>query len=181
MLNIATRQPGFAVDGRSVRRSFFGQNQEIGGVSSPGGLDFAAFVESFAAVLADCFQTREAWFGISGGSLADQALIEQRRYTIERIEPQVFLCVADRLNRFEGASSHKDRKPAEELLLGRRQQVVTPVNRAPQGALPLGEVMSPAGQQFQPAGDSGQKAGGSQNPDARRRQLDRQRQTVQSP
>jgi hypothetical protein len=70
-------------------------------------------------------------------------------------------------------------QPPEDRLLLRREQVVAPADRRPQGPLPLRRIARTAGQQRQAPLDPLQNLLGRERSHARRRQLERERQMVE--
>ena len=60
------------------------------------------------------------------------------------------LGLADLLGRLERAAAGEDGEAGEEALLLGAEQVVRPVDRGTQGALPLGQVAGAAGEEREP-------------------------------
>ena len=88
--------------------------------------------------------------------------------------------IADGLGRLERAAAGEDREPAEEPLLGRRQQVVAPLDRAAAGsaAAPAGPARRRSGAR---AGRSirASSSRGRQDLHPRGGELDRERQAIE--
>src|SRR5215510_12772053 len=84
--------------------------------------------EALACELADRLQHREP-----AVSLADEALVDERG---ERVQ----VAVADRLGRLERPAAGEDRETCQEVLFTGLEEVVAPLDRGAQRALPLGEI-----------------------------------------
>jgi hypothetical protein len=74
--------------------------------------------------------------------MANQTLVDER---LQRVE----IGLRDRLGGFESAAAEEDGEPAEEALLVLGEQVVAPLDRRPEGALPLRSVSSAAREEWQ--------------------------------
>ena len=66
----------------------------------------------------------------------DQARFGQSCDAVENVEAEILLRGADRLDRVKVGPASEDRDPAEQGLLGGREQVVAPFDRGAQGLLP---------------------------------------------
>ncbi|MDD7942845.1 hypothetical protein PHK61_30975 [Actinomycetospora lutea] len=78
----------------------------------------------------------------------------------------------------EGSGEH--REASEHSLLELVEQLVGPIDHGAQGALPLGHAPANPAQQQEPRVEAGSKLGGAHGAQARRGELDRERQPVQS-
>src|SRR5919201_1140113 len=105
---------------------------------------------------------------------AEQALVDEGGEVVER-------GVADVFGRLEGAAVRENREAREQALLGRREELVAPVDRGPQRLLALGQVARAARQQLEPPAQASLERARRQQLDARGCELDRQRQPVQPP
>jgi hypothetical protein len=110
---------------------------------------------------------------------AHQALVEQRGQAIQHGHAEAAV-VADRLDRLQGAAAGEHRQPREQALLGGVEQIVAPVERGPEGLLAGGQVPCAPDKQLQTALESANHRLGGQQLDPGGRQLDGQRQPVQS-
>ena len=104
---------------------------------------------------------------------ADEVLLDERLECVE-------VGVADGLRRLHRKASREDGKPTEDLLLLRIEQVVAPRDRGAQRSLPVRCVAGAAGEQRQPPVEPGQQLVRLEERDPGRRELDRERQPVQS-
>ena len=86
--------------------------------------------QPLAAVLAERLEHDEARLAVVGHALHEQAVVDERGDAVEDVDAQVLAGVADGLGRLERAAAGEDRQAAKELLLGRCQQVVAPLDRA---------------------------------------------------
>ncbi len=94
--------------------------------------------------------------------------------------PKIASRIADGLHRFQRATAEEHRKPAEESLLGRVEESVTPVDGAAKSLLTGRQVAGAAGQQVEAAFQARQHGGRREQLDARRRQFDGEGQTVEA-
>ena len=76
---------------------------------------------------------------------------------VEDVDAQVLAGVADGFRALERAAAGEDREAAKERLLGRRQQVVAPLDRPAQRLLAFRQVARAAGQQLERPLDAGQE------------------------
>jgi hypothetical protein len=97
-------------------------------MSSTGQVGLAGLLQPFHGVLADRLEHRKAL-----RVPADEALVEQGS---ERVE----LGLADSLGRVQREAAGEHTEPSEELLLSARAELVAPLDRRAQRALPLGQV-----------------------------------------
>ena len=81
----------------------------------------------------------------------------------------------------ERATAGEHGQACEEILLGRREQVVAPGDRGAQRPLPLGGRAGAAGEQWQSLLEPLEQHRRRERLDARGSQLDRERQTVEAP
>ena len=93
--------------------------------------------------LADDLEHAEARLAFAAGDRVDQALVGQRGETVERLDPELGAGVADLVGRLERPAAGEDGEPDEQPPLGRVEQLVAPVDRAPERALPSGQVLAP--------------------------------------
>ena len=88
--------------------------------------------------------------------------------------------IADRFRALERAGSREHRQAAEQPLLGVGQELVAPVDGVAQRLLADGQVAAAAGEQIETALEARPDLRRREDPDPRRRQLDRQRQAVET-
>ena len=179
VLDVAASQPGLAVRRGHLEVFFLGDDEHVGRMGPRRGIGLARGDQLLAAVLAERFEHHEAQLAFLRGPLHEQAVVHERRDAVQHVDAKVFERIADSLRGFERAASGEDRQTAEELLLGRRQQVVAPLDRLPKGLLALRQVPRPAGQELEGPFDPGEQLGGRQDLHARGRELDRERQAIE--
>ena len=144
------------------------------GVAAPNLLPFAQLLEPLRRVFADRLEQRKPRLPVPRLlALLKQVLADQRLEPVERR-------VADRLGRLQRAAAGEHgqarQQPARVLV----EQLVAPVDRATECPLVRGEIARSAGQERQPLSQPLQHRLRRQDADARRSQLDRERQTVEA-
>ena len=107
----------------------------------------------------------------------DQAVAGQRLGQIQR---PVLLQPGDLGGGLDGPAAGEDGHDLQQRPLGVIQQAHAPLHRGPQGPLPLGHVHGARPQRVQRCGQPVKQRAGVQQPGARGRQLDGQRQAVQA-
>ncbi len=106
--------------------------------------------------------------------MADEALVDER---LQRVEVRA----GDLLRRLERPPPGEDAERAKRALLGRGEQVIAPLDRGPQRALPLGSISRAAGQKRQAAVEAGDQRIWIERLQPRGCELDRKRQPVEPP
>ena len=124
--------------------------------------------EALACEFADRLEHREPPL-----PFPDEALVDERGQGVQ-------VALAHGLGRLERPAPGEDREPRQSLLLVLLEQVVAPGDRRPQRLLPFGCVPGPAGEEREPLLQPSEQGIGRQDLDARRRQLDRERQAVEA-
>ena len=109
------------------------------------------------------------------GIHADQAVVGEDR---ERLE-HVAVDRDDLLDRRQRRTTDERRERREQRLLARCEQVVRPVQRRAQGALPLRQVGEPGGRQVQAPVEPVQQLRRGEQPDPCGRDLDRERHPLE--
>src|SRR5262249_12467415 len=129
-------------------------------------------------VLANRLQHPEAGLAVGVRAPDEKTLLEQR---IEPVEDRSGAAVmaANALGRFGPTAADEHGQPPEQPLLLLREQTVAPVDRVPQRPLALVDVARSAGQQRQPLVETAKERDGGERPLPGRRELDRERQTVE--
>ena len=74
----------------------------------------------------------------------DQALVGERLETVDDVDPEISGGIHDRLRRRRGPTAGEDAEPGEQAPLGRREELVAPGDRGPQGLLSLRQVAGAA-------------------------------------
>ena len=131
-------------------------------------LGFVRLFELLARVLADRLEHPEA----AARPAAQEALVDERLQLVE-------VGVADGLGRLEREAAGEDGEPAEQALLLLVEQVVAPLDRRPQRALPLGRVAARRRSGAASARSRRSSSSGRQQPRPRGGELDRERQPVE--
>ena len=122
---------------KSSRSRSFEQSEEEPGVAISDGRLLAARRQPLQPELAHRLQHPEARLALDALLLAQQALVDQRGNAVEDIERP--LRVDDRLGRLQRAAAGEDGQAAEEDLLLRGEQVVTPGDGVAHRLLPRRE------------------------------------------
>lgn len=157
------------------------QGQVVGGVAFPRGRLFPTARELLRRVLAHRLQQEAP--GLTAPNLfhAEQVVALERRDALQHVEVASVGRGAHRLDRREVAAPGKHRQAAEQRLLRRREQVVTPGEGRAQRALPRRQIERPTGQELQPSLQARQQRVRRRDPDAGGGQLQRERQSVHPP
>ena len=129
--------------------------------------------ELLGGVLADRLEHREAWLAVGVVGHDSEAPPHQR---VERVE----VAAADRLDRLEPCAAREHGEAGEQALLVGLEQLVAPVDRRPQRLLTSRSVGGAADEEGEPLVEPFQDRLRRQEPDARGRQLDGERQAVES-
>ena len=130
-------------------------------------------------VLPDLFQHLEARRASISLVAIDQALRQQGVETVEDPDAQV-LVSAHRLSRFEREPAREDGQPTEQLSFGAIEQVIAPADRGGQRLLARGQIPRSTDKEGQCVFKALQEDLWRQHPQAGRRELDRQWQTIQT-
>ena len=96
-----------------------------------------ALLRLLDGVLADRLEHREPRLALDPFGLANEALLGQRRQSVEGIAA---LAAADALDLVQPRAADEHREASEELAVGLLEQVVAPRDRAAQGLLPSRKV-----------------------------------------
>jgi len=105
--------------------------------------------QAFQRVLAHGLQHAHARLARSSVDPPQEALVHERAESIEHLDAELAVGVADDLGPLDAAPADEDPEPSEEDALGGIQEVVAPVNGSAEGSLPLREVVRGAGQERQ--------------------------------
>ena len=178
MLAVQSREPEAPLGAQQVRPRLLGQRQEAPRVAVAYRLRVGAGGELLQRELAD----RLEHDGARPGAvllLADQALVDQRLQSLQHVDAQL-VAAADRLDVLQLGAPREHREAREQAPPRLVEQIVAPRDRAPQRLLPVGEIARARLQQAEAALQPRQDRRGRQQLDARRGQLDRQRQPVQA-
>ena len=134
-------------------------------------------------VSADGLEQREARLAVAILAAHQQALVEQRRQQIERLDlvGAVGGVEAHGQHRRRAEGAAEDAQPPEQPALRLAQQVVAPVERRAQRAVAVGQVGGAAGEQAEAVVEPAQHRLRRQQPHARRGELDGERQPVEPP
>jgi hypothetical protein len=150
------------------RMNPFGERREVSGMSRTDGIRVGARVELFAGELPDGLEHAEPF-----AFAADDVLIHQRG---DRGD----LGVAHRFRSLQREPAGEHREPREQCPLAFLQQFVAPLERAAKGSLALRQVACTPGQELQPLAQALQDRIRREERYACSRELERQRQSVES-
>ena len=139
------------------RVSSSASDEHVGRVGALGRRGLAVLEQPLPAVLAERLEHDEARLAVLGRPLHEQAVVHERGDAVQDVDAQVLAGIADGLRGLERAASGEHRQAAKELLLGRRQQVVAPLDRLAQRLLAFRQVARPAGQQLERPFDARQQ------------------------
>ena len=156
-----------------------GHRRVVVAVTCTHGISLAGLLQFFGAVLAHRVQqpvTRRAAATVGH----HQRLVDEQAELIEDLEMFDVTARGDRPRGVEVEATHKHRQPAKQHPLGVGQQRMRPVHRGAQGLLAAHRGARTAGQQPEPVMQAVEDLGQRQRAHPRRRQLDRQRQTIQA-
>ena len=103
-------------------------------------VELAVRLEPFERVLPDRLEQAEARLAVGAVGLADEALVDERREALEHLA-QVRLVAADGVGDLQRAAAGEDSEPRQQSLLGRLEQVVAPVDRIAERALPRRQIV----------------------------------------
>jgi len=132
--------------------------------------------------LAHRLQHAEARIGQAIGPAlfhSDETVVVERAEAVNDRDGGRARRIGDRLCCLERRASDEDGETAKQRLLRRVEEVVTPADGRPQRLLPLRPIAPAAGEEPQAIVKTRQDRLGRQQADARRRQLDGQREPVQ--
>ena len=130
-------------------------------------------------VLPDRLEQPEARLAVGAVRLPDEALVDERGEALEHLA-EVHLVAADGVGDLERAAAREDAEPREQGLLGRLEQVVAPVDRVAERALPRRQVVGAAGEQVEPLLEPAEDRLRREQLHARGRELDREREPVEA-
>ncbi len=139
--------------------------------------DLAAVFQALPRILMNRFQHDKARFAQGCFLLLHQALIHQRRQTVEHIYRQIM--PAYRFDRIQRTPTPEHRQPRKQRPFVVIQQVIAPRNRIVQRLLPQWGIPGAACKNVQAAVQPVQQRLRGQQLAARRRQFNRQRQAIQ--
>ena len=157
---------------------------EVGVIGRMGAADRwtrRTLVEPLGRVLPDRLEHQQARFTVGHVDLSDEALLEQGRERLDHVDVDPGLLVRrgdDGLDRRK-VRVGEDGKRLEQALLTRFEELITPVDRRPKRLLALRRVARRAAQQLEPTAEPVAQRLGGEQPQARRGELDRQRQAVE--
>jgi len=153
-----------------------GERQVVQGVPAAQLAPLAGSLEPLEAVLTDRLEHRDAE-GTGAVSAAQQALVVQRGHHVGCVETKL-IGLAHRFDRLDRRSTREDGQAPEHRLLTVVEQLVAPVDRPTQGPLPFRDVPA-AGEKREAPVEPGKDVSRLEQPNPRRRELDRQRQAVE--
>jgi hypothetical protein len=156
-----------------------GKFQEVHGVEELCRCKLACLEKLLLSEFSDRFEQEQARERIRRPGLPRKPVLDEGSHGFQRFEWVQIERLPERLRRFEGKSTVEDRHPAKDALLGGAQQIVAPSDGLAHRLLPWGAVAVAAGQQGERAVQPLEQGGHRQDPQAGRRQLDGERETIQ--
>ena len=156
-----------------------GQRHVVPGVETAGIVDLAILREPFEGELADRLEEQEARFAVGCLLPSDEALLDEGRQRLEGIEAKIRR-PADSLGRFERPAADEHAETPEEHLEIRCEEGVAPVDRLAQRLLASRQVARSAAEEGESAAQPAEDRLGAEEARLRRRELDRQRQPVET-
>ena len=168
MVAIETGRPlGLGLATTVIRR--FGKAHELVGVTRAKGGLLTGLDEALQPVLADRLEHEQALVP----DRLEQAEVDERRELAHGR-------FADRLSGLDREASREHREPGQQTAARLVEQLVAPLDRRAEGALALGRVAGAVGQERQRPLEPCEQRPGREKPRASSRELDRQRQAVES-
>ena len=158
---------------------FFGERDIRARVAHPYEIALVALREAFERELADRDEHAESRLAVDL-RLPHQAVLDESAEHVENVAGAELLGrAADLLDLREHPAAREDRQPREELALCGVQQIPAPGDRAAKGALSLRQITSGRGEHVEALAELRQHRLRREHLDARRRELDRERQPVE--
>ena len=114
-----------------------GEIQEIGGVARRGPPRVVVRREPVLPEVADRVEHPKPRF-TGFGRVPDEAVVDERGHSVERVESELAIWVADHLGRLDRAATGEDREPREERPMRRWEELVAPGDRTGERLLPSG-------------------------------------------
>ena len=176
-LGVQALQPVPLVLAAKVRPGAFGEIGVVAAVPLPDLKGFPGLVQALQAVGRDGLQ-QPVPVAVRPVRDHDQRAVRQPGYQPRHVQ---VLLSADRLCGFQGAAICRHRQPAQHQPFRFGEQFPAPVDDGPQGLLPRRSVTVPGDEQPEPVIEPVQELVYAQGPDAGRRQLQGQRDAVESP
>ena len=140
-------------------------------------LGIGTLFKALERVLPDDLEHREPWLGAC--DRLQQALLGQRRQSVDDLEREFVLRIENRFGRFDGACAREHRQAREQRSLVAAEQVVAPVESRAHRALAIGAILRSAGEQPKPPVEPIVQVLRREHAQTRRCQLQRERQTVE--
>ena len=147
--------------------------QHVAGVHRPPLVQLTPFGEALAGEVADGPQELEAQ-GRARVERADEAVVDEGAQTVEHGHGGARIG-ADLLGALEPERPGEHAEPVEQGLVLGIEQAVAPLERRPEGAVPVGEVLAPADQHAEAVDEAGPQVGGPQDLAAGGGELDGER------
>ena len=179
MLDGEPRVPGRLLGSLHPGPRLLDQLPEECGVGIPRHLLLAALGQPLGGEFAHRLQHPEPRLVARTFFRPQQAVLAQPLHQPHDVQPATR--IDHRLGGFQREPARKGRQPPEHGLFLGVEQVMAPGDRVAQGALPRRSVAGPSRQERQALLQPGQERFGGKQADPRRRKLDRQWETVETP
>jgi hypothetical protein len=135
-------------------------------------------LERCDAERANRLQQAESRFAAHVALAPHEASLDQSAQSLEDVHAARD-APADGFGRLEREATHEHGKAPEQSLLGSREQLVTPANGSTERLMPFGQIARTTLEQIEPPTQSGEQCLRREEPDPRRRQLERERQAIE--
>ena len=132
-----------------VRTGRFGQRDVVVGVATSHRDRVATRVEALPRVLADGLEQAVAHPAVCVVD-DDEGLVHQLTQHVDHVRRVEIVVGQDRLRRREVTATGEHRQPLQRMTLGRGEQVIGPVDRAPQRLVALRSRATAVGEELEP-------------------------------
>ncbi len=177
MLLLQPLQPLELLPPTEKRLRLLSHGRVVARVPPPQFLGLPTLSQLLANVLVQGLQHHKTWLSPHPIHRSQETLLDERLHCLQHV--LLTFGVTDRPDGFQSTSTYEHSKPHEQSLLSCPQQFVTPVYRAPERPLPLGQVPCSACEQLEPTLQTREHRLGRKHPHPGCGQLDRERETIQ--
>src|SRR5207253_3240135 len=176
-LHLEAVEPFFALAAEHMWLRLLRQRDECLHMPVLDGRPFVTLLQLLRRELSDRLQHQEAWL-TEVRKPSEKALVSQLVERVDHVAADISRRAADRLDLFETPAAGENGEAGEQPPAGLLDHVVAPLDRAAKRLLTARKVASPAAEGTERLLQSSQQRLRRKQFDAGRRQLDRQRQTV---
>ena len=128
---------------------------------------------SFAAILPNGLQHSEARYTSFDFLFLQKALVDERCHPFDGFDAKLLVRIANGFGALHRKGAGKHAQASEKLLLGRREQAMTPIDGPPHGVLTIGKITRTRGQQLEPLAETSDQRLRGQRANSRCRQFQR--------